>query len=200
MTGAAPETREPWELLVEWLPANDDPARPLMTVATIAEDGGPDARTQLLSEFDEQGFYLHTDSRSRKVAQLAANPRVALMIHLPEQAHQLVVRGVAEPASAEELARAFRRRSPYLQQLSWQNTVEFAGLPLEDRLTEWADYQAHHADGFGQPPTWAGYLVRPERLTFWFGSPDTASRRVEYALQDGGSFPDGPWAVSVLAG
>lgn len=184
---------DPWQLLAEWLPSNEDPARPLMTLATAA-DGIPDARTLLLSEFDREGFYFHTDTRSRKVRQLAAEPRVALMLHFPDKARQLTVQGVAEPAPSDELRRAFRARSPYLQQLAWQNTVEFAGLPLADRLSAWSAFTDDHADGFGQPLTWTGYLVRPSRLTFWFGNPDTASRRTEYTRT-----PEG-WAVSLLAG
>ena len=184
---------DPWQLLAEWLPSNEDPARPLMTLATAA-DGIPDARTLLLSEFDRDGFYFHTDSRSRKVRQLSVDNRVALMLHFPDKARQLTVQGVAEIAPGDELRRAFRARSPYLQQLAWQNTVEFAGLPLADRLTAWSAFKDDHADGFGQPLTWTGYLVRPSRLTFWIGNPDTASRRTEYTRT-----PEG-WAVSLLAG
>jgi pyridoxamine 5'-phosphate oxidase len=185
---------DPWELLADWLPANDDPVRPTMTVATVTADGRADARIQLLSEYDEHGFYLHADARSRKVAQLAANPSVALVLHFPEELRQLVVQGLAEPARPDELKRAFAARSPYLQQLAWQNTVEFAGLPLADRLSAWAQFGADHADGFGQPPTWVGYLVRPTRLTFWIGNGDTASRRTEYARSSDG------WTVALLAG
>lgn len=186
--------QDPWQLLAEWLPANDDPIRPVMTLATT-EDGIPDARTLLLSEWDEHGLYFHTDSRSRKVQQLAAHPAVALMLHFPDQLRQLTVQGVAEPAPDDELRRTFRSRSPYLQQLAWQNTVEFAGLPLADRLRAWAVFRDDHPDGFGQPPTWTGYLVRPSRLTFWIGNADTASRRTEYSRA-----PDGTWTVSLLAG
>ncbi|WP_309712884.1 pyridoxamine 5'-phosphate oxidase family protein [Pseudolysinimonas sp.] len=185
---------DPWQLLAEWLPSNADPARPVMTLATAA-DGIPDARTLLLSEWDEHGLYFHTDSRSRKVRQLAADPAVALMLHFPESARQLTVQGIAEPAPTDELRRAFRARSAYLQQLAWQNTIEFAGLPLADRLRAWAAFRDDHADGFGQPPTWTGYLVRPTRLTFWIGNPDTASRRTEYTRT-----ADGTWTVSLLAG
>lgn len=184
---------DPFDLLAEWLPANDDPARPVMTVATAA-DGIPDARTLLLSEWDREGLSFHTDSRSRKVRQLATNPQVALMLHFPEKLRQLTVQGVAEPADSANLGRVFQARSPYLQQLAWQNTVEFAGLPLADRLSAWARFRDDHADGFGQPPTWTGYLVRPSRLTFWVGNPDTASRRTEYLRT-----PEG-WAVTLLAG
>lgn len=200
---------DPWQLLAEWLPSNDDPARPVMTVATVSTSGAtiggappapaPDARIQLLSEYDEHGFYFHADSRSRKIAQLDANPAVALVLHFPTELRQLVVQGTAELAPPDELRRAFRARSPYLQQLAWQNTVEFAGLPLEDRLSSWAAFRRAHDDGFDQPPTWIGYLVRPTRLSFWEGNPDTASRRTEYT-RAADAAADSPWTVSILAG
>ena len=188
---------DPWELLHEWLPSNENPERPVVTVATVGLDGIPDARTQLLSEYDEHGFYIHEDSRSRKVAQLAANPGAAIVARFPEEARQLVIQGLAEVASAEEQARAYANRSEYLQQLAWQNTIEFASLPQEDRIESWAAFKAAHADGIGQPPTWIGHLIRPLRLSFWIGSAETASRRVDYTRA---SVTDPQWTVKLLAG
>ncbi|WP_294181367.1 pyridoxamine 5'-phosphate oxidase family protein [uncultured Schumannella sp.] len=188
---------DPWELLREWLPSNENPERPLATVATIDSNGVPDARTQLLSEYDEHGFYIHEDSRSRKVAQLAANPGAAIVIRFPEEARQLVIQGFAEVAPDDEQRRAYANRSEYLQQLAWQNTIEFASLPLEDRIESWAAFKAAHADGIGQPPTWIGHLIRPIRLSFWFGSTETASRRVNYTRA---SVTDAEWTVKLLAG
>ncbi len=187
----------PDEVLAEWLPSNEDPARPLMTVATVDESGAPDSRTTLLSAWDEHGFYLHTDARSRKVAQLERDPRVSLTLHLPAAARQITVQGVASRAPAEELEWAFEHRSPYLQQLAWQNTVEFASLPRIDRISAWEAFQADHPEGFTAPPNWTGFVVRPSRITFWVGSTVTASRRVEYSR---GTTGDGDWAVTQRAG
>jgi pyridoxamine 5'-phosphate oxidase len=192
---------DPFQLLARWLPPNTDPARPLMTVATVDATGAPDARSLLLSEWDADGFSFHTDSRSRKVQQLSTTPAVALCIPLlgipePGVSHQLTVQGVAERASAENLARVYAARRPYLQQLAWQNTPEFASLSQDDRIAAWAEYLATHAEGFVPPVTWTGYVVRPTRLTFWFGSERTASRRVEYARDGVG----GVWGASILAG
>lgn len=190
---------DPMALLPEWLPANDDPARPLMTLATLDEHGLPDARSLLLSEWDADGFYWHTDKASRKVAQVSQSSAVALCIPLlgtptPDSRHQLVVQGHAEPASADEQRRAYAARPPYLQQLAWQNTPEFAALPQAERVAAWADFATAQAGGFTPPSSWVGYLVRPTRLTFWFGSDDTASRRVEYSRHPGG------WERRILAG
>ncbi|MGD8167690.1 pyridoxine/pyridoxamine 5'-phosphate oxidase [Herbiconiux sp. P16] len=166
-------------LLAAWLPANDDPARPLMTLSTGTSSGYPDARTVLLSEYDERGFFFHTDSRSRKVADVTGDPRVALTLVWPGR--QLVAQGdVSRADDAEELW-AYRHRSRYLQLLAWLNTPEFAALPLDVRLARWAEFDAAHPEGsLDPPPTWAGFVVRPVRLTFWEGRPDTASRRTEF--------------------
>jgi pyridoxamine 5'-phosphate oxidase len=184
---------EPWQLLADWLPPNEDHDRPAMTLATVTAGGTPDARTVLLTEFDREGFYFHTDARSRKVAQLAGNASVALTL-VWQFTRQLVVLGTAEPAPAGEVAAAFRRQSAYLQQLAWQNTLEFARLPEAERRSRWREFGEQHADGFDQPPTWIGYLVRPHRLTFWHGDPDTASRRTEFTATGGG------WERTLLPG
>lgn len=185
---------DPWDLLEEWLPANDDPDRPQITLSTVTALGEPDARTVLLTEFDREGFYFHTDARSRKVSDIQANPWVAITVLWPNFTRQLVVQGRAEVAPPEELAAAYRRRSPYLQQLAWQNSQDFAQLPLEERRESWAAFLAEHGAGFEQPDTWIGFLVRPHRLTFWGSNPDAASRRAEYALVDT------DWRLGYLAG
>ena len=172
------------ELLLDWLPSNDDPERPQMILSTVTPDGGADARTVLLTEFDESGFYFHTDSRSRKVADITANPAVALTFLWPGFTRQLVVQGRASVAPALEQAAAYRARSPYLKQLAWQNSAEFARLPLEERRAQWAAFTTAPQE-LEQPPTWIGFVVRPHRLTFWGSNPDTASRRTEFTLVDG---------------
>ena len=189
------EPGDPAELLTAWLPPNDDPVRPLMTLATVSADGWPDARTVLLSEYDADGFCFHTDSRSRKIVEVDQVGRACLVLHFPEHARQLVVQGTVERVGAAEEARSYARRSPYLKVLAWLNTPEFAALPLADRIAAWSRFEATHDLASLDPPdTWTGRRVRPTRMLFWTGRTDTASRRVEYV-------PDGDgWAVTVHAG
>ena len=183
---------DPARLAASWLPAPDqEPMR--MTLSTIDANGFPRARTLLLSEYDGERFFFHTDARSRKVADLAADPRVALTILWPDASRQLVVQGTAMPASADECAEAYRRRSPYLQQLAWLNTAEYAQLPLAEREARWARFREERAAP-PQPPGWVGFGVRPHRLLFWAAHPDAASRRVEYVRTEDG------WRRSYLPG
>jgi pyridoxamine 5'-phosphate oxidase len=135
----------------------------------------------LLSAWDESGFVFHTDAASRKTEQLAAHPAVAFALVQPGFTRQLVVRGVAEPASADRIEQGFRRRSPSLRQLAWQNTLAFAQLPRDERVRRWRAFQEEHdVAALPFPPTWTGYLVRPDRLTFWESDAEGPSHRLEY--------------------
>lgn len=161
-----------------------------MILSTVSGAGIPDARTVLLTEFDGDGLYFHTDCRSRKVADIAVNPGVALTFLWPGFTRQLVVQGRAEMAPRHEIATAFDARSPYLKQLAWQNSREFAQLDLDERRSEWASFTLPE-----EPPrTWTGFLVRPTRLTFWSSNPDAPSRREEFSLNED------TWVSSYLAG
>ncbi len=154
-----------------------------MQLATVDPSGLPDVRTVLLSEWDEDGFYFHTDAHSRKVGQLAADGGVALDVLWPGFERQLVVQGRAERADEDEERRVYGRRSPYLRQLAWQNTAELAQLPPEERASRWAQFQREHdLAGLEPPATWIGYRVRPLRLTFWEAVADGPSHRVEFRL------------------
>lgn len=176
-------------LLDEWLPANDVLERPQVILSTLSPTG-PDARTVLLSEWDDDGLYFHTDSRSRKARDISLQPAVAMTFLWPNFTRQLVVQGLASVAPSDEQLAAFEARSPYLKQLAWLNSAEFAQLPLEERKAQWASFEVPT----DPPATWIGFIVRPTRLTFWESNAEAASRRTEYTLVDG------VWAESYLAG
>ena len=188
---------DPLALAAAWLPAPGED-RMLMTVSTVGPQAQPDARTTMLSDYDGERFYFHTDAASAKVAQLEANPRVALTIVWPGFTRQLVAQGTAARTSADETDATYALRSPYLRQLAWQNTLEFAQKPLEARRERWAAFLAAHGGAehpdFSPPAGWVGFAVTPHRLTFWVSNPQAASRRARYDRQ-------GPaWALSYLPG
>ena len=166
-----------------------------MTLATVDADGGPDARTVLLSELTTSGFVFHTDAGSRKAAELAADPRVCLTLVVPEQFHQLVVHGVAaaqDPAASRD---AYGRRSAYLRHLAWLNDATLAGLPDEERRARWSEAVSADPDGpTDPPPSWVGYEVTPTRYVFWEGGTELASRRTEFRRAADG------WTLEYLPG
>lgn len=184
---------DPFGLLADWLPDNADPARPLTTLATTGEDGVPNARTVVLTAWDDAGFWFNTDVTSLKAVELAANPAAAMVILFAEQARQLVVRGRVERQTDEEQALAYARRSRYLQVMAWLNTHEFAHRALPERVAAWQGFDREH-ETLEPSPTWVGYKIVPNELIFWQGRTDTSSIRVRYRRTATG------WRNDVLAG
>jgi pyridoxamine 5'-phosphate oxidase len=77
------------------------------TVATVAPDGSPEARTVVLRKVvaPERTVRFHTDTRSGKVAALAGNPRLSLHGYDPASKIQIRLSGNARVHRGDEIAR-----------------------------------------------------------------------------------------------
>lgn len=80
----------------------------LLTVASVAADGTPHARTVVLRRFDadRREVWFHTDARSPKVAQLTHDARVALHWYSATDRLQLRIAARATLHHRDEVARA----------------------------------------------------------------------------------------------
>ncbi len=92
---------EAWTLLE----AGVEPGRGLVTLCTVDAQGAPQGRTVVLREVsrDRGAVAVYTDARSHKLAEIGAEPRVALVLWVPEAKVQLRLTGRAqvEPGLAE---------------------------------------------------------------------------------------------------
>jgi pyridoxamine 5'-phosphate oxidase len=153
-----------------------------MTLATASAAGAPSARIVLLKAFDERGFVFFTDYRSRKGAELEANPRAALVFWWHELERQVRITGTVSRTSREDSDRYYRSR------------------PLGSRLGAWASHQSRVIAGRGAleadlqeverrygdgdvplPPHWGGYRVDPEVVEFWQGRENRLHDRIRYS-------------------
>ncbi|WIE75006.1 pyridoxamine 5'-phosphate oxidase family protein [Curtobacterium sp. MCSS17_007] len=191
-TAAAPA--DPLELAAAWLPTAEEGPGPTMTLSTLGVDGYPSARTVLLSRFDGERLHFHTDSRSRKAAELAALPRAAVTVVWPEAARQLVVVGDVVPVTDAEARAAYAARTRYLQVLAWVNDHAAAGDTADRRRELWAAFEHDRGGADLEPPdTWAGFALTPVRMLFWRGATDAASNRLFYERRADGSWSEESW-------
>ena len=166
-----------------------------IALATIGEDGLPDARMVLLKGVDDRGFRFFTNRESVKGVQLEAAPGAALIAYWRELDRQVRARGPVERLSDAESDAYFASRPRDSQLGAWaspQSTPLQSRAELDRRLAEAED---RFDDGeVERPPHWGGYLLRPLAIEFWQGQVARLHDRFRYSLG-----PDGGWLLERLA-
>jgi pyridoxamine 5'-phosphate oxidase len=177
-----------------------------MIVATATPDGAPSARAVLLRGIDERGFCFYTNFESHKGAELAANPRAAIVFHWPEVLRQVRVRGRVEQVSADENDAYWHNRPRASRISAWasrQSAPIASRAALEDRAREVAarfEARSGHtetddgeAGDVPRPGFWGGYRVVPEEIEFWQHRDDRLHDRLRYRRSS-----DGGWLLERL--
>jgi len=166
-----------------------------MTLATASVDGIPAARIVLLKAFDARGFVFYTNYDSFKGQQLAENPRACLVFFWKELERQVRITGLVEKVSAVESDTYYNSRPEGSRLGAW---VSPQSQVIANR--EWLDEEeAKKKNEFSgktilRPSYWGGYLVKPVILEFWQGRASRLHDRIQYTLEDKGS-----WMIERLA-
>jgi len=166
-----------------------------MTLATASCDGLPSARIVLLKEFDEKGFVFYTNYNSFKGQQLLENPRGCLVFFWKELERQVRITGLVVKTSAQESSEYFNTRpegsrigaiaSPQSQVI---NNREWLENEVQSLLKKMG------STSIERPSNWGGYRLMPTIIEFWQGRPNRLHDRIQYTLQD-----DGTWKIERLA-
>ncbi|HEX7010206.1 MAG TPA: pyridoxamine 5'-phosphate oxidase [Phycisphaeraceae bacterium] len=166
-----------------------------MTLATCGADGTPSARIMLLKGFDAEGFTFFTNYQSDKAADLADNPRAALLFYWDKLSRCVRITGVVGRVPREQSEAYFATRPRGSQLGAWascQSRVVPDRATLEQRFAELE--QQYAGQPVPTPPHWGGYRLRPQRIEFWQGQPSRLHDRLRYARQ-----PDGTWRMERLS-
>ena len=162
-----------------------------MVVSTATPDGVPSSRIVLLKGLDDRGFVFFTNYKSRKGAELDANPAVALLFPWHDLERQVRVEGRASRLDDAANAAYFATRPRASQIGAWaspQSQVVSSREELDRRYAETAArFGGPHGDqDIGLPPDWGGYRVAPEVVEFWQGRRGRMHDRLRYVRTENG--------------
>lgn len=166
-----------------------------MVFATADAAGRPSARTVLLKAYDQKGFVLFTNYRSRKAAEAFVNPYGSLVFFWRPLHRQVVVCGSVERVTRAETEEYFGRRPRGAQIGAWASPQSAVVASREELETRWREYAARWPDDAPAPPPehWGGLRVVPETVEFWQGRESRMHDRLRYRRADAG------WVVERLA-
>lgn len=166
-----------------------------MTLATASADGVPSARVMLLKGFSKEGFLFFTNYKSFKAMQLDENPKASLVFFWGELERQVRVLGLVSKADDATNDEYFQSRPIGSRIGAWASPQSSV---VESR--EWLDAQyerlieEYKNKDVQRPPHWGGYYVQPVSVEFWQGRPGRLHDRIQYNLQQ-----DGSWKIERLA-
>lgn len=185
----------PLALLRQWIgDAEDrDVREPHAAALATAADGRVALRTVLLKGIGDDGPELSFTARSRKGVHLAANPHAALNLYWRETLQQITVEGTVR-ALPDEVSDAIWDDRPRGARATSSHSRQSAELTDESSLSSAAkDLEASEAP-IPRPEHWHAFVLVPERIEFWHGSPDRLHRRLEYSRPE----PTAAWTTRRL--
>ncbi|MBN8868202.1 MAG: pyridoxamine 5'-phosphate oxidase [Solirubrobacterales bacterium] len=174
-----------------------NPLPEAMTLATVDDEGRPDARMVLLKGFGPEGFRFFTNYEGVKAGQLDQAGHAALVFFWPQLDRQVRVRGAVSRLSAEDSDAYFATRDRGSRIGAWasQQSHPLTG-GREELEAKAAEVEARfEGEEVPRPPHWGGFLVVPSAIEFWQGRGARLHDRFRFERPGG----EGPWVLTRLS-
>ena len=151
------------------------------SLATATAEGRPSNRVVLVKRVSEAGFEFHTNYRSYKGKEMAANPLAALAYHWKSLGRSVRVEGRVEQLTAEESETYWYTR-PRESRINARSSDQSRIIGSREELEARSAAEAERiGDGeVERPEHWGGYRVVPHRIEFWTHREDRFHERLEF--------------------
>ncbi len=195
---------DPFVLAKAWLSeaeATEPNDANAIALATVDEDGLPNARMVLLKEIEAPGdgtgaFVFYTNYTSAKGREIEASGKAAFVMHWKTLGRQIRVRGVTEREDGSKADAYYASRSLKSRLGAWASAQS---QPLSSRGTlvaEVAKITATKGPSPKRPPFWGGIRIRPVELEFWADGEFRLHDRFRWTTQEAGGAAG--WTVARL--
>ncbi len=166
-----------------------------MALATVDEEGAPDARMVLCKGADARGLVFYSNIESAKGRELAGQPKAAALFHWKSLRRQVRFRGVVTELMAAECDAYFASRLRGSQIGAWASQQS---RPLASRLALEAAVEVYERRfGIGEiprPDYWRGYRLAPVEIEFWRDGASRLHDRMQFKRANvGGALWEKRW-------
>lgn len=153
-----------WQIEAERTEPNDANA---MALATVDDQGMPNARMVLLKEIETDAFVFYTNYTSAKANEIQTGGKAAFVMHWKTLRRQIRVRGLVTKEDGPQADAYYASRSVPSRLGAWASDQS---APLKSRATlmaKVAKITATKGTNPDRPPFWGGYRIAPLEIEFW---------------------------------
>ena len=151
-------------------------------LATVDEEGRPDARTVLLKRRAGDTLVFFTDERSNKGRQLAAQDEAAIVFYWEALDRQVRLRGRVKDGSDKLSDECFAARPRHSQLTTWASRQSRPSPNRDDLEARYEKARERFADQetIARPDGWRAYRFLPHDIELWQARAGRLHERLHY--------------------